>query len=95
MMMTLRVGMMMEFFSTTFHGFYASDLHQNWYTYSLYIHLDVDFDFFFFENRPLSLLLSLLSILWALEKFRVRGATGSYNFYVGLRLHLVCSLEVA
>ena len=42
----------MTFFGTRFLGSYSSDLHQTWYTASLYDHLG--YDMFFFNSTPIS-----------------------------------------
>ena len=43
-----------DIFSTIFVGSYVSDLHQIWYTHSLYRYLGAYFDFFFRNSYPFS-----------------------------------------
>ena len=81
----------MTFFGTRFLGSYSSDLHQTWYTASLYDHLGYDM---FFLIRPRSHFITFLSLLWDLEKFRAMSAPDGYTIYVGLRSNLACSLEM-
>ena len=51
--------------------------------------------FLVIRSAPNMVYVFLLSILWDLEKFRVRGALDGYTFYVGLRSNVAWSLEMA
>ena len=83
---------MMTFFGTRFLGAYSFDLHQIWYTYSLY-----DFPghlLIFFRNSSALSVNSVFYRIMDLEKLRVQGAPVRYTFYVGPCFNFAYSLTM-